>query len=61
MDLILPGEFTGAGTRKHDSTLCRLKYCRDLMFAGTELDLKRAFWKWSIYSHLADLSCSVGQ
>jgi hypothetical protein len=25
------------------------------VLAGADLDLKRAFWEWSIYSHLADL------
>jgi hypothetical protein len=57
MDLIFPGEFTGAGTREHDSALCRLEHHRHLVFAGAELDLKRAFWEWSIYSHLAEPSC----
>ena len=55
MDLIFPGEFTGAGTREHDSALRRLEYHRHLVLAGAELDLKRAFWEWSIYSHLAEL------
>jgi hypothetical protein len=55
VDLIFPSEFTRAGTREHDGTLCGFEYHRHLMFAGTELDLKGASWEWSIYSHLAGL------
>jgi hypothetical protein len=55
MDLIFPGEFTRAGAREHDGALRRFEYRRHLMFAGTEIDLKGAFWEWSIYSHLDDL------
>jgi hypothetical protein len=55
MDLIFPGEFTRAGAREHDGALRRFEYRRHLMFAGTELDLKGAFWEWSIYSHRDDL------
>src|SRR5262249_32249278 len=33
----------------------RFEYRRHLMFAGTELDLKGAFWEWSNYSHRDDL------
>jgi hypothetical protein len=40
---------------EHDGALRRLEYRRHLVFAGAELDLKRAFWEWSIYGHLADL------
>jgi len=60
MDLIFPGEFTRVGAEEHDGTLCRLEYHGHLMFAGTELELKGACWEWLIYSHLDDLSCSVG-
>src|SRR5262245_47643948 len=55
-DPIFPGEFTRAGAREHDGALRRFEYRRHLMFAGTELDLKGAFWEWSIYSHLDNLS-----
>src|SRR5262245_55277518 len=55
MDLIFPGEFTRAGAREHDGALRRFEYRRHLMFAGTELDLKGAFWEWSNYSHRDDL------
>src|SRR5262249_35093723 len=55
VDLIFPSEFTSAGTREHDGTLCGFEYHRHLMFAGTELDLKGASWEWSIYSHLAGI------
>ena len=51
MDLI----YTRAGTGEHDGALRRLEYHRHLVFAWAELDLKRAFWEWSIYSHLADM------
>jgi hypothetical protein len=61
MDAIFRSEFTGAGTGKHDGALRRLEYHRYLTITGAWLELKGALWEWSIDSHLADLSRSVGQ
>src|SRR4030095_39772 len=56
----VPERVHRADNGEHDGALRRFEYHRYLTFAGAYSDLKGASWEWLTYSHLADLSRSVG-